>query len=768
MKELHRFLGFVGYYRRFIEGFSRIARPLHDLFKGTQKKKRHRSVEETFVWGEEQQSAFRELVVRCSEAPVLGFADYGKPFVVHTDASQEGLGAVLYQECEGKERPIAFASRSLSTSEKNYATHKLEFLALKWAVTDKFHDYLYGAVSFEVRTDNNPLTYILSSAKLDATGHRWLAHLSQYHFQIRYRAGKKNLDADALSRLPVMGQEVVAAILQAGPVFSGVEMLCCRNVVIEEGVSVGGVTSPAWAERQRADPDIAPLLDILKGKTHGRQLSAGSLALRRQLRRLVLRGGVLYRRRQEEGEEDVFQLVLPVPYRKLALQGCHEEMGHLGRERTLQLLRERFFWPGMAEAAATHVSRCQRCVLRKSKPCRVPLTSIESSNPMELLCCDFLSLEPSKGAVENILVITDHFTRYAQAFPTKNQTARTTARVLFENFVVHYGFPARLHSDQGRNFESEIIRHLCELAGTTKSRTTPYHPMGNGQCERFNRTLLGMMGTLDQEKKGDWKKYVAALVHAYNCTTNDVTGFSPFFLMFGRKPRLPVDVVLGVERESSGQGYHEYVAGLKRRLDQAYKLAADKAGAAQQKQAKYYNVKARGAGVAVGDRVLIRNVGVRGKHKISDRWQSVVYVVRGQPDESVPVYRVAREDGKAVDKVLHRNLLLPIGSIPFEETMQTSRRKVKSREQEPEEEEELESDSEEELVVGPITRSRRLRPSTPQTFPCQEPVRPVPEVVRPAAAPVITQPGPVLRRSGRERRAPSRLIEQMMASVGLC
>ncbi|ELT90680.1 hypothetical protein CAPTEDRAFT_189698 [Capitella teleta] len=129
------------------------------------------------------------------------------------------------------------------------------------------------------------------------------------------------------------------------------------------------------------------------------------------------------------------------------------------------------------------------------------------------------------------------------------------------------------------------------------------------------------------------------------------------------------------------------------------------------------------------------------------QWQSVVYVVRGQPDESVPVYRVAREDGKAVDKVLHRNLLLPIGSIPFEETMQTSRRKVKSREQEPEEEEELESDSEEELVVGPITRSRRLRPSTPQTFPCQEPVRPVPEVVRPAAPPVITQPGPVLRRS---------------------
>jgi transposase InsO family protein len=118
---------------------------------------------------------------------------------------------------------------------------------------------------------------------------------------------------------------------------------------------------------------------------------------------------------------------------------------------------------------------------------------------------DFLSLEPSKGAVENILVVTDQFSRYAQAFPTKNQTAQTTAKVLFENFIVHYGFPKRLHSDQGRNFESATIKSLCELAGVKKSRTTPYHPMGNGQCERFNRTLLSMLGTLSSEQKADWK-----------------------------------------------------------------------------------------------------------------------------------------------------------------------------------------------------------------------------------------------------------------------
>jgi transposase InsO family protein len=118
---------------------------------------------------------------------------------------------------------------------------------------------------------------------------------------------------------------------------------------------------------------------------------------------------------------------------------------------------------------------------------------------------DFLKLEPSKGGIENILVVTDHFTKYSQAYPCKNQTASMTAKLLFENFVSHYGFPASLHLDQGRNFESKVIKSLCDLAGIDKSRTTPYHPMGNGQCERFNRTLLDMLGTLNPDQKRDWK-----------------------------------------------------------------------------------------------------------------------------------------------------------------------------------------------------------------------------------------------------------------------
>ena len=157
--------------------------------------------------------------------------------------------------------------------------------------------------------------------------------------------------------------------------------------------------------------------------------------------------------------------------------------------------------------------------MRKSNPGpSAELVNIVTIQPMELVCIDFLTFERSKGGFEKILVITDHFTRYAQAFPTRNELAKTTAKVLFGNFIVHYGFPARIHSDQGRNFESSVIKELCSLAGVEKSRTTPYHPTGNGMVERFNQTLFNMLGTLQNHKKDDWKSYVAPLVHSYNAT----------------------------------------------------------------------------------------------------------------------------------------------------------------------------------------------------------------------------------------------------------
>ncbi len=193
------------------------------------------------------------------------------------------------------------------------------------------------------------------------------------------------------------------------------------------------------------------------------------------------------------------------------------------------------------------IRTCTRCVKSNSPnlPEVAPLVNSESFQPLQLVCLDFLGLEDSKGGF-NRLVITDHFIKYAQAIPTKNQLAHTTAKILFDNFMVHYGFPEKLHSDQGRNFESSVTSHLCKLTGVRKTRTTPYHPMGNPVTERFNRTLVQMLRTLTTEQKANWKAFVAALVHAYNSTCNHATGYRPFYLMFGRQPRLAFDVILGL------------------------------------------------------------------------------------------------------------------------------------------------------------------------------------------------------------------------------
>ena len=195
--DVRSFTGFTNYYRKYIKDYVKIARPLYELTSGENSKKKWHNVE----WTDRCQQSFEQLKEHCSQCPVLVYANYKNPFVLHTDASTTGLGAVLSQkQTDGTERVVAYTSHSLNKAERNYDAHKLKFLALKWAMTDQFHKYLYRSLKFDVFTDNNPLTYILMMAKLDAMGHRWIASLGLYHFDLHYKPGKKN-HADPLSRI---------------------------------------------------------------------------------------------------------------------------------------------------------------------------------------------------------------------------------------------------------------------------------------------------------------------------------------------------------------------------------------------------------------------------------------------------------------------------------------------------------------------------------------------------------------------------------------
>ena len=221
-----------------------------------------------------------------------------------------------------------------------------------------------------------------------------------------------------------------------------------------------------------------------------------------------------------------------------------------------------------------------------------------------------------------------------------------TAKLLWNNFILHYGFPEKIITDQGRNFESELIEHQCQLAGVQKLRTSPYHPQTNGQCDRFNGTLLNMLGTLTPEQKKDWKSHVPALKHAYNCTRNAAIAFSPYFLLFGREP-------------GGSPGESNYISQLRRRLKFAHTKARCMTQRQQDRHRGLYDLKCRDATLSMGDLVLVKQTAWKGRHKIQDRWENGEYQVVGQPTPGVPAYTVEsllplqgriREKGETVEE----------------------------------------------------------------------------------------------------------------------
>ena len=669
--ELRSFLGFASYYRRFVEGFAKLAGPLHQLVAELAGKKSKRGSEKNLeaAWTPQCEQAFQALKEKLVSAPVLAYADFSKPFILEVDASYSGLGAVLSQETDSGVRPVAYASRGLRPTERNMATYssmKLEFLALKWAMSEKFREYLLGH-KCTVYTDNNPLSH-LQTAKLGATEHRWAAQLAAFDFEIRYRSGRSNRNADALSRQYSSGSEALAQHLPGTQAPLELQRVPLSNpVVATQSLASALPAHPASDLRslQENDPLLGEVLVFLRQKTQPssserRSLSKPALALLRQSKRFVEQDGVLFRRAyRSDGGEEILQLLLPASLREETLSRLHQQHGHQGIERTAELVRQRCYWPGMFHDIRNWVQECERCQVAKDAG-QVPhsyMGHLLASRPNEILAIDFTLLEPSRNGYENVMVMTDVFSKFTVAVPTRDQTAPTVAKVLIGEWFYKFGVPSRLHSDQGRSFESALIRQLCLLYGVEKSRTTPYHPAGNGQCERFNRTLHNLLRTLPLPQKRDWASHLPQVIFCYNTTPHQSTGESPYYLMFGQEPRLPIDFLLGRIEEPRPGEVQGWVAEHKERLRSAFGCARERLLAAASRRKERHDQHVRHAPLLVGQLVYVRDHGARGRHKIQDLWSSVVHQVVGAPSGEGAVYSVAPVGDLHRVRNVHRDML---------------------------------------------------------------------------------------------------------------
>ena len=430
-----------------------------------------------------------------------------------------------------------------------------------------------------------------------------------------------------------------------------------------------------WKQEKKEDPVLYQVAKHLRApcktskaalhKVLDKKATAAYVKAKEQL---LIKNGLLYRKTQQgQADEIMFQSVVPQRHRSTTLDGCHQEAAHQGQCRSTTLMQERFWWPGMTQDLRNHIKKCGHCRKYEAAPPVVPMKPLTCSGPGKLLHVDFTSIEEAvplkeEPVIHNVLVLQDHFSKYVVVYVVKDQTACTATETLRNRYFGLFGAPAYLVSDQGKAFMGHIITHRCELYGVQKLRTSPYHAQTNGQVERMNQTIICMIGKLEEDKKACWSEHLPELLLAYNATCSAVTGYSPYYLLFDRRPRIPVDYLFPTLHDSPHQTQMEVsVVAMQKRLKEAFAVARCLTSEEVAKQCHYYDRKAGAVALQPGDVVMVCTDGFVGKWKVKDLWEDGGFIVESQL-EDWPVYKVkcptSDDRQKPKYRILHQNHLL--------------------------------------------------------------------------------------------------------------
>lgn len=554
VRQVRRFLGLASWYRRFVPHFASASAPLSDLLKKNKK----------WSWTDDQEKAFRELKDVLVSAPVLTCPDFSRPFILQTDSSSIGLGAILSQVFEDGEKPIAYASRSLTKNERNFSVTEQECLAVLWAV-EKFRPYLEG-MEFTVITDHHSLTWLLNLKDPQGRLARWSLRLQQYAFNIQHRPGTQNAAADALSR--ANEQEAV-----------GIIDVQFDNVEDWYASMIGKV---------QTNPASYPNWKVENNKKLFKRIS--------ERKEKIL-----------SDQPNPWKLVVPKRQRADLLLEYHDSplSGHLGGFKTLRRMKEFYYWPGMAADVARYVARCSTCLQNKplqQLPAGLMGNQKTVDEPWQLVSADLMGPLPlSSKQNRYILVVVDYFTKYSVLMPLRQASAKTVTKLIEENVILRFGAPQKLICDNGSQFASREFKDMLNSYGVTIWYTAAYHPQAN-PTERVNRVIKTMMASYVKDNHRSWDKELPKLGFALQTAVHEATGYTPAYLNFGRELKRN-----GKDYPTLGSEDHIPEANRGSRLDRLSKMSLlfdevkDRLARAYERSSRIYNLRRRPTKFQQGD-----------------------------------------------------------------------------------------------------------------------------------------------------------------------